>query len=146
MTRTPDDGLGLHVDMLDVDRLRDWARLLLEHGPDIGQWGSVPFVVSKMQTMATCLEKTIKDVGTLRAQVEAATSALAVSQRERDELRDWKDDALKSLAKWHALGDALQTVYPLTWGDDIPTRLRDRVLSSPASLSPVGPPDEEPRS
>ena len=66
----PDD-CGLSVDMLDVDRLRDWARLLLVHGPDIGHWGSVPFVVSKMQTLATDLEKAIRDIGTLR---EAALS------------------------------------------------------------------------
>ena len=53
--------------MLDVDRLREWARLLLVHGPDISHWGSVPFVASKMQTLATDLEKAIRDIGRLRA-------------------------------------------------------------------------------
>ena len=53
--------------MLDADRLREWARLLLIHGPDISHWGSVPFVASKMQTLATGIEKAVRDVGTLRA-------------------------------------------------------------------------------
>ncbi len=61
------DDLGLSIDMLDVDRLRDWANLLLIHGPDISYWGSLHFVVSKMQIMATEMEKAIRDIGTLRA-------------------------------------------------------------------------------
>lgn len=64
----PLDDLGLSIDMLDVDRLRDWARLLLEHGADISHWGSVPFVVGKMQIMATEMEKAIRDIGVLRAE------------------------------------------------------------------------------
>lgn len=68
--------LGLTVDMLDVDRLREWARLLLVHGADIGHWGSVPFVAGKMQTLATCLEKAIRDIGTLRSERLALRSAL----------------------------------------------------------------------
>ena len=62
------DDLGLSIDMLDVDRLRDWARLLLTHGPDIGHWGSVTHVAGKMQMIATGIEKAIRDIGTLRAQ------------------------------------------------------------------------------
>lgn len=59
--------LGLHIDMLDVDRLREWARLILEYGSDISHWGDRFHVASKMQTMATCMEKEIRDVGLLRA-------------------------------------------------------------------------------
>lgn len=62
-----EDDRGLSIDMLDVDRLRDWARLLLVHGADISHWGSVPFVAGKMQIMATSLEKAIRDIGELRA-------------------------------------------------------------------------------
>lgn len=62
------DSIGLHVDMIDVDRLREWARLILVHGADIGQWGSAPFVASKLQILATDLEKTIQDIGVLRSQ------------------------------------------------------------------------------
>lgn len=61
------DDLGLSIDMLDVDRLRDWARLLLVHGSDISHWASVPFVASKLQILATDLEKAVCDIGTLRA-------------------------------------------------------------------------------
>lgn len=63
------DGRGLAIDMLDVDRLREWARLLLVHGPDISHWGSVQFVASKLQIIATCMEHTIRDVGSLRDQI-----------------------------------------------------------------------------
>ncbi len=64
--------------MFDVDRLRQWAQLLLNHGPDISYWASVPFVVSTMQALATSLEKAIKDIGVLRA---------ATLAREEDTLR-----------------------------------------------------------
>jgi len=69
LTPRQDDELGLSIDMLDVDRLREWARLLLVHGADIGHWASVPHVAGKMQTMATDLEKAVRDIGTLRARV-----------------------------------------------------------------------------
>ena len=52
-TLAENDDLGLSIDMLDVDRLREWARLILVHGADISHWGSVPFVASKMQILAT---------------------------------------------------------------------------------------------
>jgi len=78
---TLDNDLGLSVDMLDVDRLRDWARLLLTHGADIGHWGSVPHVAGKMQIMATGLEKAIRDIGTLRAQLAATHAAIRALPR-----------------------------------------------------------------
>lgn len=59
--------IGLSVDMLDVDRLREWARLLLVHGTDLGHWGSVTHVAGKMQLIATGVEKAIEDIGRLRA-------------------------------------------------------------------------------
>lgn len=71
----PEDTRGLSIDMLDVDRLREWARLLLVHGADISHWGSVPYVAGKMQTLATDIEKAIRDIGILRA---AATKVDAV--------------------------------------------------------------------
>lgn len=64
------DDIGLSIDMMDADRLREWARLLLVHGADISHWGSVPYVASKMQIMATDIEKAVRDIGALR--VEAA--------------------------------------------------------------------------
>src|SRR5690349_20613775 len=60
------DDLGLSIDMLDVDRLRDWANNLLVYGPDISQWCDRVFVASKMQQMATGIEKAVRDIGVLR--------------------------------------------------------------------------------
>jgi hypothetical protein len=80
----PDDR-WLSVDMLDVDRLREWARLILVHGADITHWGSVPYVASKMQTLATGLEKAIRDIGTLRAdqaKLAALTHAIEALREE----------------------------------------------------------------
>ena len=71
-----EDSTGLHVDMLDVDRLREWARLFLVHGCDISHWGSVPHVAGKLQTLATELEKTIRDIGRLREQRDRLRAAL----------------------------------------------------------------------
>lgn len=68
---------GLNVDMLDVDRLRDWARLLLTHGADVSHWASVPHLAGRMQTLATQLEKEIRDVGELRANAAVANELLA---------------------------------------------------------------------
>jgi len=70
-----DDDIGLSVDMLDVDRLRDWARLLLTHGRDVTHWASVPHLASRMQTLATGLEKAVRDIGTLRAELSRWRSA-----------------------------------------------------------------------
>lgn len=75
MTESVDD-LGLAVDMLDVDRLREWARLLLTHGADISHWASVPHVASKMQILATALEKVIHEIGTLRSERARLRAAL----------------------------------------------------------------------
>lgn len=70
------DDLGLSIDMLDVDRLREWARLLLVYGPDISNWGGLPFVAGKMQTIATGMEKAIREVGQLRSQRSDLLDAL----------------------------------------------------------------------
>jgi hypothetical protein len=58
--------LGLSIDMLDADRLRQYAQNLLTYGPDITHWASVPHVVSKLQTIATGIEKAVRDIGQLR--------------------------------------------------------------------------------
>lgn len=68
------DDLGLSIDMLDVDRLRQWAQLLLNHGADISYWASVPFVVSTMQILATNVEKAIRDIGVLRSALPASVA------------------------------------------------------------------------
>lgn len=62
--------LGLNVDMLDVDRLRDWARLV-EDDPLVTRWGSPQFVAGKMRDIADRLAVEIKEVGQLRAAVQS---------------------------------------------------------------------------
>ncbi len=58
--------LGLSVDMLDVDRLRDWARNIDTHGPNLMQWGSPSFLVDRLSDMANRLETTVREIGILR--------------------------------------------------------------------------------
>ena len=77
------DDRGLSIDMLDVDRLREWARLLLVHGADIGHWGSVPHVAGRMQILATNIEKAVRDIGILRAERAALPSAPASQPDDR---------------------------------------------------------------
>jgi hypothetical protein len=48
-------------------------------------------------------------------------------ERELNNLRAWKEEALVSLAKWHALGDVLLEICPLTLGDDIAVELTRQV-------------------
>ena len=86
------ESIGLCVDMLDVDRLRNWAQNILAHGADISHWASVPFVVATLQTLATNLEHTVHDVGLLRAEVAAFRTGMLNGQA----LNEWTkriDDA-----------------------------------------------------
>lgn len=61
--------LGLNVDMLDVDRLRNWARLIGDGGHDITNWADSMFVAGKLRDIADRLAKEIADVGVLRAAI-----------------------------------------------------------------------------
>lgn len=89
------DDLGLSIDMLDVDRLREWARLILEHGSDMSHWGDRFFVVSKMQMIATGIEKAVREIGELRT------------------ARDRAEDALSALLK--ASEDVIERGYQENW-------------------------------
>lgn len=84
--RALDDDIGLSIDMLDVDRLREWARLILVHGADIGHWGSTAYVVGRMQVMATCIEKAVRDIGTLR---NSHADLLAALKALHDDIADY---------------------------------------------------------
>lgn len=64
--------VGVNVDMLDVDRLREWARLIDTFGPDITHWGQPQFVATKMRDIADRLETEVREVGQLRALVGQA--------------------------------------------------------------------------
>lgn len=92
--------LGLSIDMLDVDRLREWALLLLIHGADIGHWGSVSHVAGKMQMIATSIERAIRDIGALRSLLATERARADAAERERDRLREaltWAERQLQAL-------------------------------------------------
>ena len=72
---TDTDSLGLSIDMLDADRLRQYAQNLLTYGPDITHWASVPHVVSKLQTIANGIENAVRDIGVLRQSTSPASPA-----------------------------------------------------------------------
>lgn len=101
-----EDALGLSIDMLDADRLREWARLLLVHGADITHWSSVPFVASKLQTIATGVEKAVRDIVTLR-------QGLAEKDAEIAELRaacyEWSAISTRSANREAVLENELAT-------------------------------------
>lgn len=100
---TVEDDLGLSIDMLDVDRLREWARLLLVHGADISHWASTTHVARKMQLIATGIEKAVRDIGKLRDLLASAHQRAEQAERENEGVRqqlpngDWKGGA--SLAR-----------------------------------------------
>lgn len=62
------------------------------------------------------------EIGLVKLLRSGADHLTAAEARCR-QLEDWKESALKSLEKWHKVGDALQPVYPLQIGDDIPGML-----------------------
>lgn len=70
------DELGLNVDMLDVDRLRDWADKLGLYGADVTHWCDLKFLIKKLTDIASRLEQEVRDVGMLRAELSAWKQAL----------------------------------------------------------------------
>jgi hypothetical protein len=78
----PEDALGLTIDMLDVDRLRQWANNLLIYGSDISAWGDRVFVAGKMQEIATGVEKAVRDIGVLRSSRASADLLAALKLAE----------------------------------------------------------------
>jgi hypothetical protein len=71
------DTLGLSFDMLDVDRLRQWASNVDTYGPDLTHWAAPRFVSEWLQDLADRLETAVRDIGVLRAQGEAVEAARA---------------------------------------------------------------------
>lgn len=57
----PPQGQGPHLDMLQVDRLRTWARNIREGGGhDISMWGRPSFVAEECERIANDIEAQIK--------------------------------------------------------------------------------------
>jgi hypothetical protein len=56
----PQESPLVHLDMLQVDRLRAWARNIETHGADISQWGYPQFVSEECTRIADSIEAVIK--------------------------------------------------------------------------------------
>lgn len=74
------EAAGLSIDMLDVDRLRQWAGNIETYGGDLTHWGSTGFIVKMLRDLADRLAAAVRDIGTLRqspspARVEATEGA-----------------------------------------------------------------------
>lgn len=76
-----EDSRGLSIDMLDVDRLRQWSEHFDTFGANVTHWASVSFMVEQLRGLAGRLEEAVRDVGALRAD-------LAAAREERDAERD----------------------------------------------------------
>lgn len=76
VTIQPDD-LGLSIDMLDSDRLGQWAA----NGSNISEWASKGWLINELQRLSGAIGVAVKDIGSLRAQV-AALRAEKATQRE----------------------------------------------------------------
>lgn len=59
--------LGLCIDMLDADRLRQWADNIDTHGADLTHWSDPKFVAAECRRIAGSVEQAVRDVGALRA-------------------------------------------------------------------------------
>lgn len=64
----------------DIARLRDWARLIEEYGPDISLWGGRVYVVGEMHAMADRLAVLNTRLGSMVELADAAVSNTAVER------------------------------------------------------------------
>jgi hypothetical protein len=80
LAREQEESLGLSIDMLDADRLRDWARLIDEFGYDISNWGDRAFISAQLRRIADGVAQTVRDVGTLRAVIDTLRAQLREAQ------------------------------------------------------------------
>ena len=58
--------LGLSFDMIDVDRLRQWALNFDTYGPDLTHWTSLGYLPQAMRAIAGKLDQAVREIGTLR--------------------------------------------------------------------------------
>ena len=94
-----EEALGLSIDMIDADRLGQWAANIQTYGSNISEWGSRLFVVNELQRLSGAIASAVRDIGTLRTEVEklkAERHAFLVDLAEmnkRGVYRDaWKED------------------------------------------------------
>lgn len=133
------DNLGLSIDMLDVDRLRDWARLLLVHGADISHWGSLPHVVSRMQLLATNLARAIRDIGVLRAELVAPAVSASVHKDV-----GWPADYLYAILREFKLATDCACGDPSDIRSVVLSRLNELAILKAAARSGSDTPTEQP--
>ena len=80
------DDLGLSIDMLDADRLRQWADNIEVHGGDVTYWASMLFLVTKLRELSSSVEQAVRDIGMLRDQRATLTADLAQARQEIERL------------------------------------------------------------
>ncbi len=80
------DDIGLSIDMLDADRLRQWADNIEVHGGDVTYWASMLFLVTKLREIADNVAEAVRDIGTLRQERSDLLAQLQQARQERDEL------------------------------------------------------------
>lgn len=74
-------------DMLDVDRLNQWAQRIEDYGANITEWGSPAFVAEKLRDIARRLERSVRSVPATAVHGQDLRDQLAAARRERDEAR-----------------------------------------------------------
>jgi hypothetical protein len=120
--RTTADDLEHRLWLASRDEMHGYARLLRA-------------ALDRIEGLTADLEVAQEAAALWRDDLAKHKVELSHLRAENARLRDWKESALKVLAQWHALGDALQVFYPLTPGDDIPTVLARRVKEAALALA-----------
>ncbi len=93
MTLTVGTLEGTKDALLDVDRLRQWADKIETHGPDLMHWASPSFIVVRLREIADRIDQTVREVGQLRAALEAVESRAHNLQEQVEAERRRPSDA-----------------------------------------------------
>ena len=63
---TDDNPIGLSVDMLDADRLAQWAINIDRYGSNLAEWTDRRWLVNELQRLSKAVADVVRDVGVLR--------------------------------------------------------------------------------
>lgn len=99
-----EDDRGLSIDMLDADRLRQWAVNIDTYGYDLRQWADRGWLAQRLRTMADCVELAVREIGSLRedaTRLQQLTTSLAAQEAKISRLRDALIEVVESFGPWH---------------------------------------------
>jgi hypothetical protein len=77
-----DDALSL--DMIDVDRLRNWADNFDLFGADVTNWADVRFLHVTLRGLADNIETTVRLIGSARAALSSNRCEALTAERDKD--------------------------------------------------------------